>query len=350
MDITLIICTYNRCQTLPITLDSVAHSVLPESIKWEVLVVDNNSSDQTREVVEEFCSRHPNRFRYLFEPRQGKSYALNLGIREARGSILAFTDDDAIVDQNWLHNLTASLHNNDWAGAAGRVLRTWTCPPPRWLSLERRYEKMAWALVSFDLNREAGELPSAYPPVGANMAFRMELFGKHGAFRTDLGPQGNEIDSVPRQEAGLAPVVDVSHRPMGLRFPGWEDSEFGQRLMERGERLRYEPSAVVYHPVPERRLTKGYFLAWWFSRGQDSIHIMPARGPVWGIPRRYVRMAKMTTLLLGRTLGWLLALKPYRRFYYKVLVWEMAASIMEGYRQWFDAGERRDVRREQVNT
>jgi len=65
-------------------LDSVAASRLPDSVEWEVVVVDNNSRDQTREVVEEFRCRYPGRFRYLFEPRQGKSYALNAGIREAQ--------------------------------------------------------------------------------------------------------------------------------------------------------------------------------------------------------------------------------------------------------------------------
>ena len=67
-----------------------------------MLVVDNNSSDQTREVVEEFADRYPGRFRYLFEPQPGKSYALNSGIREARGTVLAFIDDDVTVEPSWL--------------------------------------------------------------------------------------------------------------------------------------------------------------------------------------------------------------------------------------------------------
>ena len=336
MDISLIVCTYNRYESLRTTLESVAHSILPNSIEWEVLVVDNNSRDQTREVVEDFSRRQPGRFRYLFEPRQGKSYALNSGIRDARGDILAFTDDDVTVDPNWLQNLTASLHCNEWAGAGGRVLRTWTCPPPRWLSLERRYEKMGWALVSFDLAQEAGELPPAIPPVGANMAFRKEIFSRHGAFRTDLGPRADEIGSLSWQKAGLAGGV-------------WEDSELGLRLFDRGERLRYEPSAIVYHPVPECRLTKDYFLGWWFVRGRDSIRIMPSRGPVWGIPRRYVRVAKMTTLLLANTLGWLLAFKPYRRFYYKLLAWEMAGAIFGATTNGSVRPDRHDARKDQVD-
>ena len=87
MKITVILCTYNRCKRLAKALESVAASALPASVDWEVLVVDNNSKDETRQVIEEFCERYPARFRYVFEPRQGKSNALNTGIREARGEI-----------------------------------------------------------------------------------------------------------------------------------------------------------------------------------------------------------------------------------------------------------------------
>jgi glycosyltransferase involved in cell wall biosynthesis len=217
MKITVILCTYNRCQSLVKALGSVATSVLPDSVEWEVVVVDNNSRDRTRDVVEEFCRRYPERFRYLFHPEQGKSHALNAGIREAQGDILAFMDDDVIVGPMWLQNLTAYLHNVDWAGAGGRIVPQRTFAPPRWLSLEEPHALSPFAL--FDLGHEAGELTEA--PFGTNMAFRRELFKKYGGFRTDLGPcPGSQIRG--------------------------EDSEFSQRLLAAGERLRYEPSAVVY--------------------------------------------------------------------------------------------------------
>ena len=120
MNITVILCTYNRCATLSRALASVAASELPQVAKWEVIVVDNNSTDGTRAVVEEFCRQHPGRFRYLFESRQGLSQARNAGIREARGDILAFMDDDVTVEPTWLWNLTANLCDGEWAGAGGR--------------------------------------------------------------------------------------------------------------------------------------------------------------------------------------------------------------------------------------
>src|SRR5580692_3150369 len=97
MDVTVIICSHNRCQDLAKVLESIGASKLPNSLCWEVLVVDNNSNDRTREVAQGFSGRDPEHFRYLFEPNQGKSYALNSGLQEARGSILAFVDDDVTV-------------------------------------------------------------------------------------------------------------------------------------------------------------------------------------------------------------------------------------------------------------
>src|SRR5579862_1106876 len=105
MKITVILCTYNRHQSLAAALESIADQHLPAGADWEVVVVDNNSSDHTREVVDQYCRKYPNRFRYVFEPQPGKSYALNTGIREAKGDVLAFMDDDVTVEADWLQNL-----------------------------------------------------------------------------------------------------------------------------------------------------------------------------------------------------------------------------------------------------
>ncbi len=305
MRITVVLCTYNRCQTLRRALDSAAGLTVPESVHWEILVVDNNSDDQTREVVQEFSSRYPGRFRYLFEPQPGKSYALNAGIREARGDVLAFMDDDVTVEPTWLQNLTAALHDGEWAGAGGRILPARWFSPPRWLSLEGPYA-MGTILALFDLGPEAGQL--AQPPFGTNMAFRREMFDKYGCFRTDLGPSpGSEIRE--------------------------EDTEFGRRLMGAGERLRYEPSAVVYHAVPEHRLKKGYFKAFSFDHGRASVREVGARPDIWGIRRQYFSMVKMGILLVVSTLRWLVTSPPQRRFYYKLWVWMTVGVIVEFYRQ-----------------
>ena len=303
MNITVILCTYNRCRTLEKALSSVAASTLPESIEWEVLVVDNNSRDQTRDVVEDFCARYPGRFRYLFEPHQGKSYALNTGIREARGDILAFMDDDVTVESTWLQNLTAALCSREWAGAGGRILPQWPCAPPSWLP-EKEWYGMA-PLVMFDRGPEAGPLTD--PPFGTNMAFHRRLFEKYGTFRIDLGPGSNG------------------------KIRNNEDTEFGRRLLEAGERLRYEPTAVVHHSVPPNRLRKDYFLTWWFNKGRSDVRVIGGAADIkWfvsGIPLYLFRR-----LAVG-ILRWLVTLDPSRRFSCRLAVWLTAGTMVESYRQ-----------------
>jgi len=304
MNITVILCTYNRCRSLAKALASAAALQVPESIEWEVLVVDNNSRDQTSEVVKEFCTRYPGRFRYLFEPEPGKSHALNSAIREARGTVLAFMDDDVTVDRSWLTNLTAVLQSGEWAGAGGRILPEKDFSPPRWLSLTGPRGRYALApLALFDLGKEPGQL--AEPPFGTNMAFRREIFEKHGCFRTDLGPRpGSEIRS--------------------------EDTEFGARLLGKGERIRYQPSAVVYHNVSAERVRKKYYLHWWFAKGRADIRQFGIPRDAWcvlGVPLYLFRRVAVWTL------RWMVNLNQARRFHSKLAVWANAGEIVECYRQ-----------------
>jgi len=301
MDITVILCTYNRCENLAKALASVAVQEISPGVRWEVLVVDNNSRDETPTVVRKFAGEYPGRFGYLFEPRPGKSFALNSGIQEARGNILAFLDDDVIVEPSWLENLTVNMRSGEWAGAGGRIIPGWDSPPPKWLPC---FDKQALGpLVAFEPSSEAG--PLLEPPFGTNMAFRKVVFEQYGGFRTDLGPRpGSEIRS--------------------------EDTEFGARLLAAGERLRYEPTAVVYHAVPQNRIRKAYFLKWWFDKARAEVREHGIRENTWrihGIP------AGSFKRLIGWTVRWLLTPEPSRRFSCKINVWIGAGVIAECYEQ-----------------
>ncbi|MGA9789105.1 MAG: glycosyltransferase family A protein [Terriglobales bacterium] len=309
MKITVILCSYNRCQLLAEALESVAASTLPESVEWEVLVVDNNSTDRTREVVEDFRHRYPGRFRYVFEPRPGKSFALNTGVREAHGDVLAFTDDDVTVEATWMQNLTACLSDGEWAGAGGRTLLAHPFSPPRWLTLTGP-DNLGYVLAPlFDHGLQPFELREA--PYGANMAFRKAMLEKYGGFRADLGPKpGSEIRN--------------------------EDTEFGRRLIAAGERLRYEPAAIVYHPVVENRVRKDYFLSWCFDHGRAVVREWPSGTYVFGIPRRALTFFKFVgTFLPVRIIQWAVTLNPRRRFRRKCWVWATVGQIVEIRRQWY---------------
>jgi len=303
--ITVLVCTYNRSQSLGTTLESVVSQALAREYSWEILVVDNNSSDETRKVVEGFQRRYPELVRYFLEPQQGVAHARNAGICRARGEILAFIDDDETAAPNWLQNLTANLHNGEWAGTGGRILFPPGFLPPRWLLTNEWFA--SGPLCSFDKGPNAGELSE--PPFTANMAIRREVFDKAGAFRTDLGRSGNSM---------------ISN----------EDTEFGRRVMAAGFRLRYEPSAVTCHPVQNCRLRKQYFLTWWFNKGRSDLREFghrPNSKLVFGIPPRLI------FVLASQTAQWMAGLERDQRFSYKLQVWFTAGQIFESYVQWLNA-------------
>jgi glycosyltransferase involved in cell wall biosynthesis len=301
MNITVIVCTYNRCRMLPRALESLARSRVTSSVEWEVLVVDNNSRDDTPKVAAEFMLRYPGRFRYRFEEQPGKSHALNAGIQDATGEIVAFADDDVVVDERWLEQLTKPLLEGSWIGSGGRILPDWQHEPPRWLVLEGRYALAP--LAAFDLGTEAGELHE--PPFGTSMAFRKDAFTKYGGFRTDLGP----------------------HPDSQIRS---EDTEFGRRLIDAGERLWYEPSAIVFHPVAADRLRRSYFLDWWFDKGRAEIREFGVRPDVRrtasGVPLYLIRT------LIKQLVRWVVTVEPKTRFARKTAVWQKAGQIAEARR------------------
>ncbi len=302
MRITVILCTYNRCESLRKTLESTAALVLPNRHSCEVLVIDNNSRDRTSEVIEDFCTRYPGRFRSVFEAQQGKSNALNRGIRESNADILAFLDDDVIAERDWLEKLIEPFDNPCWIGVGGRIVPPKDFAPPAWLVLNGPYA-MGGVLALFDKGSAGAELME--PPFGTNMAFRRDVFEKYGSFRTDIGPcPGSEIRG--------------------------EDIEFGLRVLEGGGRLWYEPSAIVHHAVPENRLRKAYFLRFLFDHGRSSIRQKDWRVPVGFIPRPYLTIPKIALSELSRrTVAWLISIDPPRRFQRKCMVWASLGKLSE---------------------
>jgi len=310
MNISVILCTFNRASSLSNALDSVAKQTLPESIEWEVIVVDNNSTDQTLELTQKYCRKYPGRFRYLFEPQQGLSRARNAGIRQARAEIVAFLDDDVTVGPTWLQNLTASLHDGEWAGAGGPIRPPQEFQAPYWLSLGGPKD-LGGALALLDLGDVPGELRRA--PYGTNMAFRRCMFEKYGFFRVDLGRCGKRLLSN-------------------------EDTEFGKRLLAAGERLRYEASAVVYHPVFPERLNKKYFRAWWFNYGRALILERGPRTAILGIPRPLISISNRVLHFLSfHTLRWLFTPNHHHRFYNECQIWMTIGEIAELFRQSFES-------------
>ena len=162
MKITVILCTYNRCQRLATALESVAASELPAFVEWEVLVVDNTPAIKRARLCRPFATATPG-FQLVSETQQGKSYALNRGFREAQGEVLAFMDDDVIVEPTWLRNLTGALRDGEWVGVGGRILPEKSFTPPPWLALNWPFN-LGGVLALFELGEKPGKLE--VPPFG----------------------------------------------------------------------------------------------------------------------------------------------------------------------------------------
>lgn len=300
VDVSVVICTYNRAADVALVLDDLAAQAGLGPMRWEVIVVDNNSTDATREAVESRMTGFPVPLRYVLEPAQGKSLALNRGIAEATGATLAFTDDDVRIPPAWLASILGPFADPACMGVAGAVLPRWVSPPPPWVSDAEPYRMMG-AIVRYWQGTEACEAP--VPPIGANCAWRRSVFARFGGYRTDLGPGG-------------------ATAPLG------EDTEFGLRVMTQGERVRYEPAALLYHPVSAARLTRRYFVDWYYQSGRvQSLRAESgASARIAGVPRYLFRE------LAGTAVRWAFAAAPARRFFYKLRTYQAFGRI-RGYRE-----------------
>ena len=242
MNATLLIATYNRAALLDETLTSIRALKVRSARRWEVLIVDNNSTDGTRAVVERQSRDFPVPLRYLFESRQGRSSALNAGIAASRSSVIAMTDDDVRVEEGWLEAACDALDEPSISYAGGPVVPIWESPPPAWLDLTRGDLWGTIAIQDHGNRRfEYGEARKV--PLGANMAARREMFTAIGDFRADLG------------------------RTAGRLVMGQEVPELLLRAHAAGRRGVYLPAMRVHHHIPSRRLTRTYFRRWWFGKG-----------------------------------------------------------------------------------
>ena len=291
--ISIVVCTYNGSLKLENTLASFSRLCAAE-VPWELVVVDNCSTDNTAHVIGRFAATSPISVRYVFEPEQGKSFALNTGVRAARGDLLAFTDDDVMVDQHWLTSLERIFAQFDCIGVAGRVVPVWWEPKPEWLEPEDHQE-----VVHFEYGEEPRKLD--LPPNGANMAFRRIAFEKYGLFRVDVGKTKDAC--------------------------GIEDREFGVRLLTAGQNIVYAPQAVIYHPVDPARLRKNYFRRWAYSFGRQLMRsgLRPQDAVrYFGVPRY------LFGSLLTNSYRWIATRDRKRRFQHLLHVYRDLGSITEG--------------------
>jgi glucosyl-dolichyl phosphate glucuronosyltransferase len=261
--ITVAICTFNRAESLRRTLDSVARMVVPTDLAWELVIVNNNSTDHTDEVISEYFEQLP--VKREFEPQPGHSIARNRAIDAAKGEYIVWTDDDVIVDANWLKAYAEAFRQ--WPDAAvfgGRIIPRFAIPAAKWaveseLILEGAYARR-------DLGSDTQPLCFAEHriPYGANFAIRAK---EQRAFRYD-------------PNLGLAPNRRRYH----------DEVDVIERLLKSGARGYWIPSARVEHCIGREKQTLRYIIEFQTAIGETDAFLcktgMSATRFWFGVPRR----------------------------------------------------------------
>jgi glucosyl-dolichyl phosphate glucuronosyltransferase len=304
-DISVVIPTYNRGSQLRPLLQGLLQQD-PRGVRYEIIVVDNNSRDNTAAVIEEARLSDDRRLiQYLFESRQGVSYARNTGIKHARAPIIAFIDDDVVPARDWAYSIKQAMDQYPEADCiGGRVRAVWSRPRPSWLDAAH---EGPLALQDWPEPRWVNRESASNCLVTANLACRRELFDEVGLFSPD--------------------------------YPRNQDRELEMRFWHAGKQGLYLPAMDVFVEIPEERLTKRYHRRWRVATG--SYHAkLRFRDLVDGQGRLHDQEEKSRRLFgaplfmyrecLGHLIGWcktLVSRNADRRFYHESRLWYCASFL-----------------------
>lgn len=302
MDVSVIVCTYNRATSLTRCLEHLSAQGVPVGKTWEVIVIDNNSTDETPEVVRSFTADGRIPIRHVREERQGLCFARNRGLAESTGEIVAYLDDDILAEPDWLTGIAAVFREAGCDAAGGRIhLETGGNALPTWL-----VPNLWGYLGHIDHGDERVYLDGVrHYPHGGNMAIRREVFGRIGVFDVAVGRTGSKL------------------------FKGSE-TEFFHRLALTGAKIMYEPGARVRHIVKPGEMTKRHFRALQLRDGEQKARREPAHSgrTLMGVPLYLVRE-------FGKALkGYLLASGrgPGARFRREMDLWWIAGFARGRFR------------------
>jgi glycosyltransferase involved in cell wall biosynthesis len=267
--VTVAICTWNRCELLRQTLEQFTHAVVPADTTLELMVVNNNCTDATDAVIDEFRERLP--MRRVFESRPGLSHARNAALSAATGDYIAFTDDDVLVSESWLVELEAAARAFPEAAAIGGIIEPWFPEPPDPDCMEV-FSDLKHGFCGLDHHREPGLLPDTLSIWGANMAYRRAGIGNL-RFDPNLGP---------------SPTSTVCA----------DESDFVRRLRAAGRCVAWWPEMQVRHYVIPSRMTLEYLLGFTAGKGAEQVLTSPAHSaPSWFGAPRWLWVALIRTYL-----------------------------------------------------
>ncbi len=263
MKLSVVIPTYNRAKLLSETLRSIADACLPPDLEIEITVVNNNSTDETEEVFEKHKNKNQKgKLKYLFEAKQGRSFAVNAGISQSDGDLITMIDDDIQISADWLVEVERLFRERwdelDFVG--GKVLPIWEIEPPNWVKSIKEVG-ICWR----DYGDEEWWYDKETPILtGGHAVFKADIFSEVGLYSEELGVKKKNLISC-------------------------EDDVMFDKLLEAGKRGIYSPKLVVYHYVSAHRLTKNYYRQWNFGAGMSwelvEKHYKPYSGKkIFGVP------------------------------------------------------------------
>ena len=226
--VSVIVCTYNRDKYLPLTLNHLRDQ--SQSFEeYEIVIVNNNSTDSTDRICRDFIAEQNSlNITYVIEINQGHTYARNRGIAESKGKYLAFIDDDAFVVCDYVKNIITFFDSHPKVAAiGGKIIPVYESIEPKWMS-----KYLLPLVAALDMGNNIIEFKKRKFPIGANMAYRSEVFKNYGVFDVNLGRRGNELEGGDEKD-------------MIFRIKG-------------KEKIYYVPDVLVHHVIPDKRLTMTY--------------------------------------------------------------------------------------------
>ena len=240
MAIDTILCTYNRSDRLGPAIDSFVAATVPAGVTARLLVVDNNSRDDTAAVLARYAAAHPGRILALSEPRQGKCHGLNTAVGHATAEVIAFYDDDERLAPDWLCVLARNFADPIVDYVGGEMRPDWQQPPPAWFP--PGYKGVIGIVQNGPERREYRSPGFTGMPVGGNYAIRRSVLDRCGPFSDRLMYAEDRYMYIQLQRVGAR---------------GW-----------------YDPDLLVMHDVPVWRLTKRYYRHWAFTEGRNNARAM----------------------------------------------------------------------------
>jgi glycosyltransferase involved in cell wall biosynthesis len=299
----VVLSTYNRGPSLHDALRSILAQDPAVTPSFELIVVDNNSTDDTRAIVETFAAAD-GRVRYVFERPEGISFARTTGIRAARASIIAFTDDDVRIGSTWLAAIVRAFASHpESAVVGGRVLPVWPATPPAWLTRDH------WAPLALADHGDTAVAVTRENPVGligACTAYRQSVFDEVGFFSADMQRVKDTIGSL-------------------------EDHEFLLRVLRSGHTGLYDPRIVVHAEVQRDRLERHYHRRWHAGHGHFHALLRSEEmerttvGTLLGVPAHLYRQAA------GDVASWLLARAHHDE--HRAFIHELRLQFVRGFFQ-----------------